>query len=106
VKTMLIEVASPFEATMRRRRASTSLVASFAAGVAAWDVGGRYGSRGWRSNGRRPPRTGVRIATFRCNAPARYGVVADERRIVAGERGGPRFWVPFRGYVEGRGARP
>jgi hypothetical protein len=43
----------------------------------------RSGSRGWRSNGRRPPHTGVLIATFRCDAPARCGAFADEWRIVA-----------------------
>ena len=55
-----------------RRRACTSQVASFAAGVA-----------NWRSNGERSPHTGVLIATFRCTAPARCGAFADERRAVA-----------------------
>jgi hypothetical protein len=32
-------------------RACATLVTSFAADVAVWNVGGRYGSRGWRANG-------------------------------------------------------
>jgi len=82
-------------------------VASFAAGVAVWNGGGRYGARGWcstthlsRSSGgqrievrgcarlgrERMTRsyTGVGIATFRCSAHARCDAFADERRIVAG----------------------
>ena len=35
-----------------------------------------------------PFRTGVRITTFRCYAPARCHAFADKRRIVAGDEGG------------------
>jgi hypothetical protein len=54
------------------RRACASLVASFAAGVGVWNVDD----------------TGVRIATFRCAAPARCGAFAEERRVVIGDGGG------------------
>jgi len=56
-------------------RSSTTVrvpVASCAAGVPAWDVGGRYVSP-----------TGALIATFRCAALARRGAFADARRVVA-----------------------
>jgi len=33
-----------------------------------------------------PGRTGVLIATLRCDAPARCGAFADERRVVAGTK--------------------
>jgi hypothetical protein len=45
----------------------------------------RSGSRGWSANGRRRPHIGVRIATFRCNAPARSGAFRDERRVVGAD---------------------
>jgi hypothetical protein len=46
------------------------------------------GSRGWRWNCQPASRTGVLIATFRCDTPARCGAFADERRIVVGDEGG------------------
>jgi hypothetical protein len=57
--------------------ACASLVASFAAGVLVWNSGGRYGGH-----------FGVRIATFRCGAPARCGAFVDERRVAVGDGGG------------------
>ena len=38
-----------------------------------------------------PLHTGALIATFRCDAPARCGAFADERRVVAGDEGGRMY---------------
>jgi hypothetical protein len=35
--------------------------------------------------------TGALVAAFRCDAPARCGAFADERRIVAGDNGGRAY---------------
>jgi len=60
------------------RRACASLFAPFAAGVFAR----------LRRTDKRPGRTSVRIATFRCNAPARCGAFGNAWGIVAGDEGG------------------
>jgi hypothetical protein len=67
--------------TLGHRRACASLVASLAAGVAvnARQVLERIA----------PLHTGVPIATFRRDTPARRDAFADERRVVAGDGGGP-----------------
>jgi hypothetical protein len=59
------------------RRACAYLGASFAAGVVRRDLE-RIALASH----------GVPIATFRCDAPARRGVFADERRVVVGDEGG------------------
>jgi hypothetical protein len=62
---------------------------SFAAGVAVWIVGGRYGARGWRSN-RLPLSSHCRAPRrLPLRWPARCGAFDDARRGVAGN-GPPR----------------
>ncbi len=67
--------------TLGHRRTCASLVASLAAGVAvsARQVLERIA----------PLHTGVPIATFRRDTPSRRDAFADERRVVAGDGGGP-----------------
>ena len=56
--------------------------------------------------------TGALIATFRCDAPARCGACADERRVMGGDVGGRVYRgactplvAPFAGGVPQAGAR-
>jgi hypothetical protein len=65
-------------------RACAPLIASFAAGVPVWGAGGQLRVNGWRlvTPGRPSPPS---VAS----SPARCGVFADWRRVVAGDEGGP-----------------
>ena len=50
-------------------------------------VGARMTHESGSSNEYRSPHTDALTATFRCDAPARWGAFADGRRVMAGDLG-------------------
>jgi hypothetical protein len=89
LRELELEQIVPLRTGTSRGRSSTSVRVpgrvARRAGVPVWNVGGRYGPRGWCANGECSLHRRRAHRHLPLQAPARFGAFAGERCVVAGD---------------------